>query len=455
MIKLFPRSLAQQVSVMIACLGFAVVLLSMGIMMFHINRLQQEHLEQIVTDQTTVVSEVLTQAILTEDIYALYSLCASIQSRFDWIDNVMVQDRAGQYITDARVMRDLIQRQSAPSRQRIITKALKAEGETVGFVLFSLNLGVVRGELWMRGLRIFLVNLGMVLMVAWVAILGIRRVIQPLNQLSDDLEQRSATEDFEEPRLPPWAAREIVVLRQRFLETIDRLEVQQRTLARQEKQAAIGTMAAGLAHEIKNPVMTMDLLCHRMHRTCEDPELTADLEVMRKESTRLVRWINEFLDFAKPVNVNWSDIPLSDLLEDLRMQVTRRFGSGLHLEIETPMRAVVRGDRDKLLQVLFNLVQNAREAGAGWVRVKANRRGPWIQIHVRDDGPGIKPEIRKSIFLPFFTTKAKGTGLGLAMCETLLEAMDGSIVYNEKHEPSTAFLLELRGVDNVANPGGG
>lgn len=198
-----------------------------------------------------------------------------------------------------------------------------------------------------------------------------------------------------------------------------------------EKLAAVGKLAAGIAHEIRNPLAgisgSAQLLAGIEGLAEEDQRL---LKIIEKESARLDGLITEFLDYVRPPKLKLDPLPLHEVcgsvVEGLKVNakwiklgcvcdVVNRLAPGL--------RAV--GDSNKVTQVLINLLLNSAQAGARRTEllIEEGRDGR-IVLRARDDGGGITPENQKRLFEPFFTTKESGTGLGLAISYRLVEAME-------------------------------
>jgi len=203
-------------------------------------------------------------------------------------------------------------------------------------------------------------------------------------------------------------------------------------LARKERLAALGHLAAGLAHEIRNPLGAIDGLCrHLLSRTpAEDQEA---LKVMLTSVDRLNRAVTGFLNYARPLEMKTAPLELGGLARRTAALVAHDAKAGgveLALDLE---EAWIDGDEPLLAQALLNLYLNAIEAarpapGGGRLKVglkKADRRA---RLTFRDNGPGFSPEQLAHPFTPYFTTRADGTGLGLALAEKAVRAHAGGEV---------------------------
>ncbi len=196
-----------------------------------------------------------------------------------------------------------------------------------------------------------------------------------------------------------------------------------------EKLAAVGKLAAGIAHEIRNPLAgisgSAQLLMGSSALHEEDTQL---LKIIQRESTRLDGLITEFLEYVKPQDLDLKKIDLvaiaKESVESVKVNSKwRELGANIELESDAE-HCFVDGEANKITQVLMNLMFNAGQAGAKKVKVKIEDFGA---ISILDDGSGITRENMGRLFEPFFTTKDKGTGLGLAISYRMIEAMGGRI----------------------------
>ena len=213
--------------------------------------------------------------------------------------------------------------------------------------------------------------------------------------------------------------------------------------------AAISRISGGVAHEIKNPLnaisLHLDLLRARAESTGE--ELLPEIDVLSREVRRLDRVVKTFLDFSRPVEVQFSEVDLGALASEVtHLMKPQAQLAGIELQCDAPAEPVcVRGDEDMLQQAVLNLVTNAMEAmkTGGHLRLSVTSDRHNVTLTVADDGPGIPPEMRGKVFQLYFTTKEKGSGIGLAMTYRAVQLHNGTVDFVSEVGRGTTFRLQL------------
>lgn len=218
------------------------------------------------------------------------------------------------------------------------------------------------------------------------------------------------------------------------LDVTDQRALERRTLL-SEKLAAVGTLSAGLAHEIRNPLnaasLQLQLLERRVKRISDDEKLHDPIDVVRNEIRRLGNLVGDFLSFARPAELRPGPVDLRELAERVvALEALHAQTLDVGLELIEGDTVTVLGDAERLKQVLLNLVRNALDAVSpgGRVELEVRRSGNGgASLIVRDDGPGIPEDNLDRIFEPFFSTKTDGTGLGMAICHSIISLHGGDI----------------------------
>ncbi|WP_352432604.1 ATP-binding protein [Pyrinomonas sp.] len=274
---------------------------------------------------------------------------------------------------------------------------------------------------------------------------GMRRLEQGLDEIARDLGARIEPPTSAELGAVSRAINKLAA----DLEAKRRREAElERSLARSERLASLGRVAAGIAHEVRNPLASMKLKVQLASRgEFARDKLERTFVVLLEEIERLDALVQKLLDLSRPPCLELSRCAISSLAsERLALIADRCARGGVEVVIERAPEAetVIEADSAKLAQALDNLLLNGLEAMAegGVLRVSVVADSKHVRVAVADTGPGIAPEAREKIFEPFFTTKEKGTGLGLAITREIVEAHGGRIFLDEAGG-STAFVIEL------------
>lgn len=226
-----------------------------------------------------------------------------------------------------------------------------------------------------------------------------------------------------------------------------------------ERLTAIGRLTSGVAHEIKNPLNSIALRLEVLRAKIADPapEAGAEIDIIASEVTRLDRVVKTFLDFTRPVTLNLVDVDLVALALELVTFVkpeAQQVGVALTC-VQDPGSFTMRADRDLLKQAMLNVLMNGVEAmspSGGSLRVKVERSfssssGGQALVSFADSGPGIPDEDRERIFQLYFSTKKKGSGIGLAMAFRVAQLHGGKIEFTSQVGKGTTFLFLLPLVD--------
>jgi two-component system, NtrC family, sensor histidine kinase HydH len=238
---------------------------------------------------------------------------------------------------------------------------------------------------------------------------------------------------------------------------LERLEESRREALRAEQLAAVGQMAAGIAHELRNPLMAMKILVQAASE--ESPPVLAgrDLTVLEEEITRLERSTETFLDFARPPELERRTFDLRKLIGqilDLVSVRAQRQGVQLRCDLPEDRALPIQADMGQIRQVLLNLLLNALDAvphgGSVWFEINTaepdpqyGQGRPGLTLRVCDTGPGLPGELGAKIFEPFIGTKPSGIGLGLSICKRIVESHGGQIKAENRPTGGAVFTVWL------------
>lgn len=215
-----------------------------------------------------------------------------------------------------------------------------------------------------------------------------------------------------------------------------------------EQFASLGQLAAGLAHEIKNPLAGIQGAIEVIRERIEDQSQRQILSQVLAEVTRIDKTVHGLLNYAKPKPPQLSPIALMEPLQRMISLLKESSGADVLFLVEgseAARRTRIRGDGSCLDQVLLNLLLNALEAMdyKGRIRIRLESDADFLVLRVEDSGPGVPMGLRKAIFDPFFTNKPKGTGLGLAICRRIASEHGGTVSLDSEFKQGAAFVLRL------------
>jgi two-component system sensor histidine kinase HydH len=241
---------------------------------------------------------------------------------------------------------------------------------------------------------------------------------------------------------------ETVILVIRDLTEQKRLEAQ---IQRRERLSALGELASGVAHEIRNPLNAISTAVQQLDRDFKPQyQKSAYHQLTRmvyQEVKRMNQTIEDFLKFARPSPVRIEEFSIQEFMSDLRDQYQPLCREkNIDFQLEMNWNGKVRWDKQKMKQVFLNLVQNAIDAfemeGKIRIQLKQIKSGE-IEISLGDNGSGIPAEVQKKIFNLYFTTKAKGTGIGLSIVQRIVDQHGGVISFESETGKGTVFLIKL------------
>jgi len=230
---------------------------------------------------------------------------------------------------------------------------------------------------------------------------------------------------------------------------VQHLQDSQRATLRAEQMAALGQLASGLAHELRNPLTSIKLL---LQPDPEDPQPLAldgrDLAVLRHEVNRLEQTLQTFLDYARPPRLEKRPVVVRTLLQQTVEFVSPRARQlGIEIRCECPDQIwEAETDAGQLRQVFLNLLLNALDASPTGTCVTVRMFRPsaqWLSIEIADQGPGLPAELGERIFEPFVTTKDGGTGLGLPICRRIMVEHGGDITAENRETGGAVLTVRL------------
>ncbi len=322
---------------------------------------------------------------------------------------------------------------------RVLGTALKIPGYSWYVVVERDYDDVLRQITSLRRAVIF-TTLGL-LIIFILASLGVSRSItRPLLQLVQSTRQIAAGK-YGEPVVVSQEIEEVAFIGAELERMRRRIEVSQERLKERlteseqlriesERLAAIGTLAASLAHEIRNPLNAMSLLLSRLQYSASSDTRDQIMGDLFGEVGRLDRLVSSILDYARPIAIERTAVQVRGILDSV-VELFQGIAEpkGVRFEVDASEHLMLQADPDRLKQCLVNLVKNSLDAIAsgGVIRLASWETKEEFIVEVSDDGSGIQPEIQAKLFSPFFTTKDHGTGLGLSSVHKIIAGHGGRI----------------------------
>lgn len=223
-------------------------------------------------------------------------------------------------------------------------------------------------------------------------------------------------------------------------------------LKRKERLSAMGELASGVAHEIRNPLNAIGTIIQQLDKDFkpvnDEDEYHSLAKIVQKEIKRINETVTSFLRFSKPEGVKPGCFYINEIFEQVKKQYAAHLDSKkIFLEINNSFYDKVVWDKNQILQSLINLIQNSVDAieNKGNIKItaiKAEAKEGFVEINVEDNGPGIPEAIQKKIFNLYFTTKARGTGIGLPLVQKIIDEHGGLIIMNSA-PGKTIFTVQL------------
>ena len=237
------------------------------------------------------------------------------------------------------------------------------------------------------------------------------------------------------------------LLEHRISERTRQLQESQAMLVQQEKQAAFGLLAAGIAHEVGNPLAAISSLVQLLNRRNIEEETREKLSLVDDQLRRIQRTLRELVDFSRPAVNEQTRCDIHAMI-DAALNIAKYYKRKKGKTIVTryaenvPLMMIVR---DQLVQVFLNLILNAMDATeeGGTIEIQTSQEDFWLRIDVCDDGQGVPEHLQGRIFRPYFTTKATGTGLGLFVSRNIVEQNGGRIELSKTSPEGTTFSVFL------------
>ncbi len=416
-----------------------------------------------------IVAEQASDPLLVNDAMTLHALVhgAAVEAKDIAYCFVIRGDRVVASSFDGETPEGLVRLRGAGDLAPVLVKLDHSEVLDLAEPILGGSLGQVRLGLGMKALRTLRRELGTHLgeLAVTVIVVGLvaafltgRAIARPVNEILTAADRFDPAVDASGPVVDTRGSDEVAVLGRRFNQMMRRLEsaYAEQERAREkaietERLVALGSLVAGVAHEVNNPLAGLKNCLRRLERGDLPGEKRREyLALMDEGLSRIEEVVRRLLDYGRPHPTRLEPIPAAVLAADAVRLVQpllerRRVAAPV---IADGADAPVFADRRQIGQAVVNLLLNAAYVtpDGGEVRLKLRRREGLVGIAVEDDGPGIPPEIRDRILDPFFSTKpeGEGTGLGLSVTRTIADAHGGELAFEFPSPSGTVAVLWLR-----------
>lgn len=444
--RLLPDSFKNRFLALFVVFAVLTGAVSTSIQYFYDKNVYRSYASETIVNIHKSLEERLRDAILYDNIYALYSTAENITRSVSVISNVYIIDQSGGYITDGLVSKGTPRVFS--DNAEIFDIALK-NGKTVGKIIYIIDTQEINKTVLTHGLTSLSLIIPIIFVFIFLSIRFILYFTKPLNSISNKLKKTDISNLLISFDLPVHSSMEVKNLADAFTTLSKELDrsikmniEQEKHLAKEERLAAIGSMSAGLAHELRNPAMSLQMLMHSISNS-ENFLDKKDIGVMEREVSRITNTVNEFLQIAKTVEINPAKTNSGSICSMLEDHAGRVMKGCLATKFDHNFIEFC-SDEILIFNTLVNLMNNSYDAGASVMIFHFYRENEYIVITAQDNGTGIPEGSRDKIFHPFYTTKKSGTGLGMSMCEKMVSALHGSISYDAECRKGARFIIKIK-----------
>ena len=447
-LKIIPNSLGKRVALLISGLAFATVVINLTVIFYFEYVSSFKNAEKYINAQYSIMSDDLSEAIITDDIYALFTTIESVSKSIPNIDNIAVYDAKGEYISDAMVRMDKL---TSTNNTIAISKNITAGTRIIGSIVFFINRDLIIRQIALNVSKLFVVSFIVILIGTIAGLYLVSKMTAPLVDLSSQIKNLDVLELPYKFSVSEFSSLETKNLKSvienlslKLKNAIDTISDQQKEISRSERLAYIGTMSAGLAHELKNPIMTINLILDNLaEEITADQQTREDFAIIRQEASKLVFRINEFLEYSRPVKLFYSQVSTFELIDFIRQNTVSEKSVRVAVNYKADEDWIIITDMSKIAQIAEIFISNADAADADKVNFEIAVNGNMMTIICSDNGTGFKNADLSKMMLPFYTTKKDGSGLGLAICSTIIDAMNGRITVEDNKPRGARFIISI------------
>lgn len=394
----------------------------------------------------TALEKNLSEAIVYDDIYTIFRIAETIVNNIPLYSNVFVMDKNNEFVLDGKSTKKYPNNLLA---KNLITMDLKLSNVKVGSIIFQINEIFIKNKLKNSLMFLMLVHVIAYIIVIILLYKFIDYLLKPFIDLVNKLESSVSFEEIDK-NIPASDndPKEIVKMKSVLGELSKKLRKQveiniekEKEILKKDKVVSMGMMAAGLAHHLKNPIMTIKLLLATIRTEIVNKDSYKDIDVIDNELKKMLNVVNEFMNLHRSDNIVISDFKISELFKQL-VDNFKHYGD---IKIVTPEDDIsIKSDFNKMLIIYENLILNSIEAGAKNISISVVKSQNDLYFEIVDDGKGIDKDKLDMVFMPFFTTKFSGTGLGLSYVQHLVNLLNMDIYIDKDYKSGAKFVLKYK-----------
>jgi signal transduction histidine kinase len=442
------------------------------ILLLLINHLEKEAVLTEVKDKITGLSEILAyssvKAIVSEDFLELQGLIESIKRKEDVIE-VSILNREGKILSSTNVnnISDSIENDLIKNIQ-LRKESLLQEGFTnenksylevispiysiedvLGYAVIKVSLERAYNQLEKTQNMIIFIGIFAIITTFIISFYLSNKITHPISKLSE-LVKEFGKGNFS-TRSEVDTKDEIGELSTEFNQMAENIINLEKKLLHEERLSALGKTASAIAHELKTPLTSLQAYAEKLSSKLDDKTFLNNFrDIILSEVKRLNNLINNLLRFSKKEDLNIQKVKINDTINHVISILDEKVNKkNIKIEFANENDIEIECDKDKIVQVFLNIINNAVEAvdARGSIIINKKYKDEYsnnnIIIEIIDNGKGILSEHLPKLFEPFFSTKAKGTGLGLAICDKLIKMHNGVIKVESKEGEGSKFIIVL------------
>ncbi len=342
--------------------------------------------------------------------------------------------------------------QSKDGKQLFAVKPIKerTDAQEQWYVVTAASKKIVYAPLFQLIDRYLLIGMILLIGILLFVYYLTRTVVKPVVSMAEGIERYTNGKVYN-PIENTY--HELNVLNRAFVSMIETLEQREKEILRTEKLKYVGQLAAGVAHEIRNPITTIRGLFQLLRDHPYNEKVFKNyIDIIIEELNRMNKIVGELLNLSKPYQLIMKKYSITELIEEIiLLQRAELSKNNITILKDIHFEGLIYTDRNRLYQVILNIIQNSRDAmkDGGTISILTDCYEGKMKLIIKDNGPGISGETLSKLGTPFFTTKENGTGLGLATSMKIMEELKGTFEVTSVEGEGTSIILTIPSDENI------